>query len=143
MIPTVPVARRFEAPPPPIWGAPWMPITSACYFWGLALIPLADATAIMFIRSVVEAVLAMVVLHGVVRARRWSTMAVGFAGVLIVLRPAFDQMNAGIIVPLVPTLFASVAAVLVRQLARTESLDTTAMYSAITLTLLSAAPAQG
>lgn len=116
-------------------------IASTCYFWGLALIPLADATAIMFARPLVGALLAMVVLDEVVSGRRWSAMAVGFAGVLIVLRPAFDQINAGVILLLVATLFASVAAVLVRHLARTESPDTITMYYAITLTLLSAAPA--
>jgi drug/metabolite transporter (DMT)-like permease len=116
-------------------------IASTCYFWGLALIPLADATAIMFTRPLVGAVLAMVLLHEVVRGRRWSAMAVGFIGVLIVLRPAFDEMNAGIAVLLVATVFASVAAVLVRHLARTESPDTITMYYAVSLTLLSAVPA--
>ena len=116
-------------------------IASTCYFWGLALIPLADATAIMFTRPLFGALLAMVLLHEVVRGRRWSAMAVGFVGVLIVLRPAFDQMNAGIIFLLVATLFASFSAVLVRQLARTESPDTITMYYGITLTLLAVVPA--
>jgi drug/metabolite transporter (DMT)-like permease len=116
-------------------------VASSCYFGGLALIPLADATAIMFTRPLFGALLAMVVLHEVVRGRRWTAMAVGFFGVLIVLRPAFDEMSVGIILLFVAALFASGAAVLVRHLARSESPDTITMYYAITLTLLSAVPA--
>ena len=116
-------------------------IASTCYFWGLALIPLADATAIMFTRPLFGALLAMVLLHEVVRGRRWSAMAVGFVGVMIVLRPAFDELNTGIVLLFVAALFASVAAVLVRHLARTELPDTITMYYAISLTLLSAIPA--
>ena len=51
------------------------------------MIPLADATAIMFTRPLVGALLAMVLLHEVVRGRRWSAMAVGFAGGLLGLGP--------------------------------------------------------
>ena len=114
---------------------------TTCFFWGLALVPLADATAIMFTRPLFGAVLAMVVLHELVRTRRWTGIAVGFVGVLIVLRPAFDQLNAGVVLVLVAALFASVAAILVSHLARTESPDTITMYHAIALTLLSAMPA--
>ena len=45
-------------------------IASTCYFWGLALIPLADATAIMFTRPLLGALLAKLLLHEVVRGRR-------------------------------------------------------------------------
>jgi drug/metabolite transporter (DMT)-like permease len=116
-------------------------IASTCYFWGLALIPLADATAIMFTRPLFGALLAVLVLHEVVRTRRWSAIAVGFVGVLIMLRPIFDQLSTGIIVLFVAALFASVAAVLISHLARTEQPDTITMYYAISLTLLSAVPA--
>ena len=68
-------------------------------------------------------------------------MAVGFCGVLIVLRPAFDEMNVGIILLLVAALFASGAAGLGRHPARTESPDTITMYYAITVTLLAGGPA--
>ena len=116
-------------------------IATTCFFWGLALIPLADATAIMFTRPLFGALLAIVVLHEIVRVRRWSAMAVGFTGVLIVLRPAFDELNTGIVLVLVAALFASVAAVLVSHLARTELPDTITMYHAIALALLSSVPA--
>jgi drug/metabolite transporter (DMT)-like permease len=114
---------------------------TTCFFWGLALVPLADATAIMFTRPMFGALLAMVVLHEMVRGRRWTGIVVGFVGVLIVVRPVFDELNAGVLLVLIAALFASAGAILVSHLARTEAPDTITMYHAITLTLLSAIPA--
>ncbi|HWL03568.1 MAG TPA: DMT family transporter [Xanthobacteraceae bacterium] len=56
-------------------------------FTSLALLPLADATAISFTSPLITVVLAVVLLKEKVMAYRWVAMAVGFSGVLIMLAP--------------------------------------------------------
>lgn len=116
-------------------------IAATCYFWGLKLIPLADATAIMFTRPMFASILAMIVLHEVVRGRRWSAMAAGFAGVLIMTRPGFADVNIGLILVLVASVFAAGAAILVRYISRTDTPDTITMYHGLSAGALAAIPA--
>ncbi len=64
-----------------------------CFFRALAALPLAEATAILFVFPVLLTVLAGLVLREWVGWRRWSAVLAGLAGVLLILRPgtaAFD-----------------------------------------------------
>src|ERR1700730_6186953 len=51
-------------------------------FYALAMLPLADDTALAFSQPLFSVVLAAVVLHEKVRWRRWTATIVGFVGVL-------------------------------------------------------------
>jgi drug/metabolite transporter (DMT)-like permease len=59
-------------------------------FAALARLPLVDATAISFAAPLITVALAALFLGERVRIYRWSAVAVGFAGVLIMLWPHFD-----------------------------------------------------
>ena len=67
------------------------------FFWFFALwkIPIGEAVALNFTAPLFGTVLAAVVLHEVVRAPRWIATAIGFAGVLIVLRPGLEVVSVG------------------------------------------------
>jgi drug/metabolite transporter (DMT)-like permease len=58
-----------------------------CSYYALARIDLADFMALSFTRPLFATVLAVIILHEVVRWRRWSATAMGFIGVLIMVRP--------------------------------------------------------
>lgn len=58
-----------------------------CSYYALARIELADFMALSFTRPLFATVLAVIILHEVVRWRRWSATAAGFIGVLIMVRP--------------------------------------------------------
>jgi drug/metabolite transporter (DMT)-like permease len=60
-------------------------------FAALARIPLADVTAIGFAAPLITVVLAAVFLRERVRIYRWSAVAVGFMGVLVMLAPNLDM----------------------------------------------------
>ena len=112
-----------------------------CFFAALALVPLADATAIMFSRPLFATILAILFLNEVVSGRRWTAMAVGFLGVLILVRPGFADVNTGLLLALAGALFAAAAASTVRYLARTESPDTITIYFTIVGSALMVGPA--
>ena len=57
------------------------------YFLAVAFMPLAELTALAFTKPLFATIGAALVLHEVVRGRRWSAIALGFVGVMIVLRP--------------------------------------------------------
>jgi drug/metabolite transporter (DMT)-like permease len=63
-----------------------------CWFTALTLIPLADFTAIMFTAPMFLTVLAMLFLGERIHHYRWTALAVGFVGVLVMIGPhlSFD-----------------------------------------------------
>lgn len=59
-------------------------------FAALARLPLADATAIQFCSPLITVALAALILKERVRVYRWTAVAVGFVGVIVMLIPNFD-----------------------------------------------------
>ncbi len=68
---------------------------SWCYFHALARLPLAEATAVLFVFPLALTGLAALVLREQVGARRWAAVAAGLCGVLIILRPGTAAFDAG------------------------------------------------
>jgi len=60
-------------------------------FGALAYLPLSDATAIGYAAPLITVVLAAVVLKETVRVYRWSAVAVGFGGVVVMLWPYLSE----------------------------------------------------
>ena len=58
-------------------------------YWSLTYIPLADATAMFMLSPIVVALLSPLLLGEQIGMRRMMTVAAGFAGVLVILKPGF------------------------------------------------------
>jgi len=109
-------------------------------FGALALLPLADATAISFATPIFSVVLAAIFLGEVIRVRRWSAVGVGFAGVIVMLWPfigEYRDSNAtlGAFLGLAGALVVAGAMTQVRHLSRTESTSSLVFYFSITCCL--------
>lgn len=61
----------------------------ACLYWSLKFIPLADATAMLLFAPAVATILSPLVLGERIGPMRVGAVAVGFVGVLVILRPGF------------------------------------------------------
>lgn len=59
-------------------------------FSALVRLPLADATAISFASPLITVALSALILKERVRIYRWSAVAIGFAGVIVMLVPQFE-----------------------------------------------------
>ena len=92
-----------------------------CWFWAIALLPIAEAVALNFTAPLFATIIAVLVLHEVVRARRWTATVVGFVGVLIVLRPGHEAISPGALLSLASALTIGINMTLVRVLSRTNS----------------------
>jgi len=102
---------------------------------------LADATAIAFSRPLFTTVIAVIVLHEIVRWRRWAATCVGFAGVLIMVRPGHHGIDPIALIAVVSALTFAVANILIRMLSRTEPPNRILFYYHVGGTLVFAGPA--
>lgn len=66
-----------------------------CFFSAVRTIPLADAVAVFFIQPFIVTALAPLALGERVGVWRWSAVAAGFIGALIIIRPGFQELNVG------------------------------------------------
>jgi drug/metabolite transporter (DMT)-like permease len=68
-------------------------VSMMCAYFGIARLPLASYTALSFSKPLFAVVLAVIILHAVVRWRRWAATLVGFLGVLIMMRPGTESFD--------------------------------------------------
>jgi drug/metabolite transporter (DMT)-like permease len=107
------------------------------YFAALAYLPLADVTAIGFASPLFVVALAAVVLGEHVHVYRWSAVAVGFVGVLIMVSPHLQQSEAGtpivgLVCAFAAAIFTAFAMVAIRRMSATESAIAIALYFQLT-----------
>lgn len=110
-------------------------------FWALVHLPLAQAVALSYTTPLFVTLLAVLVLGEVVRARRWSAVAIGFVGVLVILRPGIDGLEFAALVALTSSLLAASAAISIKFLSRTEHPDAIVIWMVLIMTPLSLVPA--
>jgi drug/metabolite transporter (DMT)-like permease len=108
-----------------------------CFFLAIAEIPLAEAMALSFTKPLFATLGAALLLHEVVRARRWTAVLVGFLGVLIVLRPGAQGVSLFAALLLFSSLLTAGVTLLIKRLVATESATTIVLYQALFMTGLS------
>jgi len=109
-------------------------------FTALVHLPLAEATAISFARTLFTTLLAVLILREVVGWRRWTATLVGFLGVLIVAQPSPAQIDVYAVLGLISAGFVAGVQIVLRTLSRTDRPITIMAYQSVCLTLLLAAP---
>jgi drug/metabolite transporter (DMT)-like permease len=103
------------------------------FFYGLSITPLAQVTALGFTAPLFATVLAVIFLGEVVRARRWTAIAIGFVGTLIILRPGVIEVGIGPILIVVSAAIWSVALMVIKVMTRTDSSVTISLYASLFL----------
>jgi len=106
------------------------------FFLGLAAMPLADAVAIFFISPLVITLLSVLFLGEVVGPRRWAAIAVGFIGVLLMMRPGTQAFQAASLLPLAAAFCYAGIHIITRRFGGTESAATMAFYIQIMFILV-------
>lgn len=108
---------------------------------GLRLMPLADTVAIAFVGPIFVTALAPILLSERVGWRRWSAVLVGFAGVLIILRPGGDGLHWAALLPAGAALCGACRDLLTRGISHGEASGTTLFYSTLGVALAGAVTA--
>lgn len=72
-------------------------VATGLFFTAISTMPIADALALIFIAPIIVTALSPWLLGEQVGPRRWTAVAVGFAGTLIIIRPGPGILDSGAI----------------------------------------------
>jgi drug/metabolite transporter (DMT)-like permease len=103
--------------------------STMCNFLALRYLQLDQAISIQFSTPFFVAALSGPILGEWVRWRRWTAIAVGFVGVLVVTRPGSGSFQPAALLSLTAAVCYALYALITRILARTDSNATTLFYS--------------
>lgn len=100
-------------------------------FYSLTLITLADSMALQFTLPFFTFFIAMWMLGERIGIHRWLATAIGFAGVLVIVRPGFGALNIGMLVALAAAAVYALSDVTTRLLSRKDSISLVMFYTFI------------
>lgn len=98
-------------------------------FTAVSYLPLTTTASIFFTAPLLVAALSVPLLGETVGWRRWSAIAVGFIGVLVIIRPGAAEVHWAIGLCLGNALVAALYNIATRKLAARDHSDTTSLYS--------------
>ncbi|TMK14050.1 MAG: DMT family transporter [Alphaproteobacteria bacterium] len=116
-------------------------ISMLSWFYGITIVPLATATAVNFTAPLFATMAAALILHEDVRLRRWIAVVIGFVGVLVIMRPGRESLDAMLLLILLSAASSAMNNITVKYLVRTERPNTIVALFSVYLTPLSLIPA--
>lgn len=116
-------------------------LSMLCGFWAIVHLPLAKAVTISYSTPLFVTILAVLFLGEVVRLRRWTAVALGFIGVLVIMRPGADGFDANTFVALAAAVLSAVVAISIKVLSRTEKADAIVLWTTLLWVPMSLVPA--
>jgi drug/metabolite transporter (DMT)-like permease len=105
--------------------------SSILFIFGLSHLPIADASAIGFVSPLLVTALSIPLLGEKVGIRRWSAVILGFAGVMIVVRPGSGAFNPAALFPLGSAVAWALGLILTRIMRNSDQVLTTIFYSTL------------
>jgi len=109
-------------------------------FYTVAHLPLAEASAISFLRIIFVVALAGVIFADRVGAIGWAATVIGLAGILIMLDPTAKEINAAALVGAAGALVTAIVTIMVKRLTQIDATSTIMCYSSFGLLVLCAIP---
>lgn len=98
-------------------------------FSSLAYLPLAESTTIGFAAPLFAVALSALILKEKVGRHRWGAVAIGFLGVLVVMRPGGTQVAPiGLALAIAAAFGVGLVTITIRQIGRTEGTQTTVLW---------------
>ncbi len=123
--------RRTERPLLQIIRPAFLVCSISSLFIGLTYLPIAEATVIGFVAPLFITALSVPILKESVDIHRWSAVAIGLVGVIIIIRPGGDLWHLASVMPLLGALFFALFQIITRLLAATERTHTTLFYTGL------------
>ncbi|MDA1062997.1 MAG: DMT family transporter [Proteobacteria bacterium] len=109
-------------------------------FAAFSMLPMADATVLLFASSLFIPILSVLVLHESVGPWRWAAVVIGFAGVLIMARPSGDVYALGIAIALGAAFLQAILQIILRHVGQHERPETITFYFFLIGTIVTALP---
>ncbi len=116
--------------------------SGVCSFYVFANLDLATAYAIIFVAPLLAKILSVFITGENIRPRSWAITLLGFAGVLIVIRPGMIPINAGTAAALILSLFFALGYVMSRYIEdKNQTLLSMAFFQYLFVSCATAIPA--
>jgi drug/metabolite transporter (DMT)-like permease len=112
-----------------------------CGFWAIGHLPLAQAVSLSYSTPLFVTIAAVLFLGEQVRARRWAAVALGFVGVLVIVRPGTEGFTAGALVALAAAVLSGLVSIQIKLLSRTEPADRIVLWTTLLWVPMSLIPA--
>jgi drug/metabolite transporter (DMT)-like permease len=109
-------------------------------FAAFSLMPMAETTAFLFTSSLFIPIFGTIFLRERVGIYRWSAVAVGFVGVLIMVHPSGELYALGVVIALSAALLQATMQVVLRYIGRYELPETVTFYFFLIGTLVTLVP---
>jgi drug/metabolite transporter (DMT)-like permease len=103
-------------------------VTTLLYLYGIAVLPLADGVAVLFSSPLISVGLAAILLGERVGRARWLAVALGFAGVLLVVQPGGSSFRWAILLPVAGAFTLAMGDIVTRRI-RPDIASTTVVLS--------------
>ena len=119
-------------------------VNTACmlaYFTAISIGQLVEVAALSFTAPIYAILIGMVVFGEKVGFFRWCAIIAGFVGVLIIIRPGFEEVGYAQVLVLSSAFGWAICMVMVKELGRTESAITITAYMSLVMAPLSLGPA--
>ncbi len=115
----------------------------AQYLWlfALTLIPIAQLISIEFTMPIWTAVFAVIFLGERVGARKAISIALGLAGVAVIVRPGGDNLNIGQLYALAAAFGFAISVIMIKSLTRRDTVTTIIFWMLIVQTIVGIVPA--
>jgi drug/metabolite transporter (DMT)-like permease len=113
------------------WRGLFLFLSYTTFMMGLVALPLADVSAIRNSGPLMITLLSVFILGETVGPRRWAALLVGFAGVLLIVRPGTATFNLGSIFVLISVFLYALTVMVTRQLYTTDSSATMSYFSTL------------
>ena len=104
-------------------------VSMVCGFWAIAHLPLAQAISLTYSSPIFVTIAAIFLLGERVRARRWTAVALGFLGVLVIVQPWSHAFSAGTLVAVAAAVLSALVAIQIKQLSQVDKADTIVFWT--------------
>lgn len=104
---------------------------TACTFAGLRHLPLPVSTSLAMLAPIISTLLAAIVLKDEVPITKWAMVVLGFAGMLLVVRPGGGQFTWTVLLPIGAATSFACYQVVSSHLARIDDVNTTNFLTAL------------
>lgn len=98
-------------------------------FWSIANLPLSQAIALAYSSPIFVTIAAVLMLGEVVRIRRWLAVAIGFIGMLVIVRPFSHTFTLGSLVAVAAAITSAIVAIQIKELSTTDGPDTIVFWT--------------
>lgn len=116
-------------------------VAMTCGFTAFVHLPLAEATALGFAKSLFVTLFALVLLREVAGPRRWIAVLLGFVGVLVMVQPDAEGLNLYAVLAVIGAAAAAMVMVIIRKVSQFDRPVTILSYQAILVGVLMVPPA--